>query len=226
LQLTENVSSLVTAFNKINVSGGGEEAEDVTGGLHYAATKIQWRTDSAKQLIFIADAPSHGSAYHTGDVGDELQALLSGKGDGRTTQQLTLGGKAITHFGGEQVIQRLCKLGVNMVGLNLSGTRTKTMFDEFTRHSKAVAGDGRGTFTTSEKVTTTELVRTVITKVEETVEQVAIVVPISEHVVWDFRFTSRYCALGLWTHIVVCSRVVVSDPTPAVALKPACTSSK
>jgi len=188
LDLTEDIPKLVTDFGKYSVGGGNQEAEDVTGGLNAAATKISWRTASAKQLIFIADAPGHGKAY-SGGAGDELEGHLSGKGDGRTTQNLTYGGKAITHYGGEHVIQELVKKGVHITGLKL-GSRTDTMFAAFTEHSKAVTGDGFGSFHESAKVSEADLVAKVVERVEIAVEQTQ-VITVSEHVVWDFRFTSR-----------------------------------
>lgn len=188
LDLTEDIPKLVTDFGGYRVGGGDKEAEDVTGGLNAAATKISWRTASAKQLIFIADAPGHGRAY-SGGAGDELDGHLSGKGDGRTTQNLTYGGKAITHYGGEHVIQELVKKGVHITGLKL-GPRTDTMFAAFTEHSKAVTGDGFGSFHESAKVSEADLVAKVVERVEIAVEQTQ-VITVSEHVVWDFRFTSR-----------------------------------
>jgi hypothetical protein len=39
------------------------------GGLKVTLTKLSWRSDAAKVLIHIADAPCHGSQYHN-DRGD------------------------------------------------------------------------------------------------------------------------------------------------------------
>ena len=56
-------------LDEIVAKGGGDDAEDVAGGL-YAGLNLSWRSN-ARYAIFIADAPGHGSKYHEKDVEDD-----------------------------------------------------------------------------------------------------------------------------------------------------------
>ena len=55
-------------LDEITALGGGDDAEDVAGGLH-AGLNMTWRSN-ARYAILIADAPGHGSKYHEKDVED------------------------------------------------------------------------------------------------------------------------------------------------------------
>jgi hypothetical protein len=55
----------------ITASGGGDEAEDVLGGLDCAVRRVIWPQESGTRIIFhMADAPPHGSQY--GSSNDSL----------------------------------------------------------------------------------------------------------------------------------------------------------
>ena len=56
-------------LENIVAKGGGDDAEDVAGGL-YAGYNMSWRSN-ARYAILIADAPGHGKKYHTKDVEDD-----------------------------------------------------------------------------------------------------------------------------------------------------------
>ena len=56
-------------LNEITAIGGGDDAEDVAGGLN-AGLKMNWRSN-ARYAILIADAPGHGNQYHESDVQDD-----------------------------------------------------------------------------------------------------------------------------------------------------------
>ena len=53
----------------IKAIGGGDDAEDVAGGLN-SGLNMNWRSN-ARYAILIADAPAHGNQYHTQDVQDD-----------------------------------------------------------------------------------------------------------------------------------------------------------
>ena len=56
-------------LDEITALGGGDDAEDVAGGLH-AGLNMTWRSN-ARYAILIADAPGHGSKYHEKHVEDD-----------------------------------------------------------------------------------------------------------------------------------------------------------
>ena len=53
----------------IKAIGGGDDAEDVAGGLN-SGLNMNWRSN-ARYAILIADAPAHGNQYHNQDVQDD-----------------------------------------------------------------------------------------------------------------------------------------------------------
>eukprot|EP00708_Paratrimastix_pyriformis_P004571 GAFH01003467.1.p1 GENE.GAFH01003467.1~~GAFH01003467.1.p1 ORF type:complete len:303 (+),score=48.02 GAFH01003467.1:137-910(+) len=70
----------------IEAAGGGDEAEDVIGGLEKVAA-LNW-TGDIRQLIHITDAPAHGMQFHGPDVGDDHPAGLPGQNPAQTLAQL------------------------------------------------------------------------------------------------------------------------------------------
>ena len=56
-------------LDEIKAKGGGDDAEDVAGGLN-AGLNMTWRSN-ARYAILIADAPGHGTQYHDKDVEDD-----------------------------------------------------------------------------------------------------------------------------------------------------------
>ena len=65
-EINENVFK--KRLENIVAKGGGDDAEDVVGGL-YAGYNMSWRSN-ARYTILIADAPCHGRKYHDNDVDD------------------------------------------------------------------------------------------------------------------------------------------------------------
>ena len=53
----------------IKAIGGGDDAEDVAGGLN-SGLNMNWRSN-ARYAVLIADAPGHGNQYHTTEVQDD-----------------------------------------------------------------------------------------------------------------------------------------------------------
>jgi hypothetical protein len=62
-------STIERYISSVSASGGGDGPEAVLDGIHDAAHKISWRTDSCKFVIHIADAPPHGKLYVTSGDG-------------------------------------------------------------------------------------------------------------------------------------------------------------
>ena len=56
-------------LDEIKALGGGDDAEDVEGGLN-AGYNMSWRSN-ARYAILIADAPGHGKKYHDKEVEDD-----------------------------------------------------------------------------------------------------------------------------------------------------------
>ena len=56
-------------LDEIKAIGGGDDAEDVAGGLN-AGLNMNWRSN-ARYAILIADAPGHGNQYHDAEVQDD-----------------------------------------------------------------------------------------------------------------------------------------------------------
>ena len=59
-------------LDEITCIGGGDDAEDVAGGLN-AGLNMNWRSN-ARYAILIADAPGHGNQYHTNEVQDDYES--------------------------------------------------------------------------------------------------------------------------------------------------------
>ena len=58
-------------LDEITCIGGGDDAEDVAGGLN-SGLNMNWRSN-ARYAVLIADAPGHGSQYHTAEVQDDYE---------------------------------------------------------------------------------------------------------------------------------------------------------
>ena len=60
----------IEAFKKfldtVAAKGGGDDPEDVTGGMNLALTGIRWKA-STRLIVHFADAPCHGKMYHSVD---------------------------------------------------------------------------------------------------------------------------------------------------------------
>jgi len=62
--LSSDIKSLRAFIEQVKPHGGGDLAEDVAGGLR-AIESLKWSPDSAKCVFMLADAPCHGSQYHS-----------------------------------------------------------------------------------------------------------------------------------------------------------------
>jgi len=61
---TEDVNSIVKTLEKVEATGGADEAEDVAGALN-EVKQMNWIGDK-RQLVIVCDAPCHGRQYHDG----------------------------------------------------------------------------------------------------------------------------------------------------------------
>ena len=61
---TNNISSFRSFVSNVKAKGGGDEAEDVFGGLEKAG-ELSW-TAVNRVLVHFGDAPCHGSRFHNG----------------------------------------------------------------------------------------------------------------------------------------------------------------
>ena len=63
IDLTENTSAVMSFMNSVRATGGGDECEDIFGGLE-RVVRLGWRNPN-RILIHIGDAPQHGSRFFT-----------------------------------------------------------------------------------------------------------------------------------------------------------------
>jgi len=63
-QFTTGLNTIRSQLSPINASGGGDAPEDIAGGLDQVL-KLDWECNT-RLLIHVADAPCHGSSYHSG----------------------------------------------------------------------------------------------------------------------------------------------------------------
>jgi hypothetical protein len=59
INLTEDISAFVDFMDEIKAHGGGDQCEDVFGGLERVLT-LDWKLPT-KILIHVGDSPQHGS---------------------------------------------------------------------------------------------------------------------------------------------------------------------
>jgi hypothetical protein len=64
LDFTTDLNAFKAHVEAQPATGGGDEAEDVFGGLD-AAIRLTW-TSASKIIVHVADAPCHGLAFHDG----------------------------------------------------------------------------------------------------------------------------------------------------------------
>lgn len=60
----------VIESDRCAATGGGDEAEDVLGGMQRALHELDWSGARVKIAIHVADAPHHGRKFCEADVGD------------------------------------------------------------------------------------------------------------------------------------------------------------
>lgn len=84
LDFVRNVDEFIRFVNNVKATGGGDECEDVAGGLN-RVTSLDWEgsgSGTSRILVHIADAPAHGAQYHQGcgdDYADKPTPDQSGK---------------------------------------------------------------------------------------------------------------------------------------------------
>ena len=66
---TEDISEVQTSLKNVKALGGSDEAEDIAGALE-KVLKLEWSQDTCKLVLWVCDAPAHGSIYHSSSVGD------------------------------------------------------------------------------------------------------------------------------------------------------------
>ncbi len=62
INLTEDTSAVMDFMDEIEANGGGDECEDVFGGLERVLT-LDWKFPT-RILIHVGDSPQHGSRYN------------------------------------------------------------------------------------------------------------------------------------------------------------------
>ena len=62
LDFTSNVEEAKTFISQIEVNGGGDEPEDIAGGLELVLN-MKWESN-ARYAVLVCDAPCHGNKYH------------------------------------------------------------------------------------------------------------------------------------------------------------------
>jgi hypothetical protein len=60
---TGNDEELADWLGKIEATGGGDTPEDFVGALEAVFTRLSWRPNSKRAVIWIADAPAHGRRF-------------------------------------------------------------------------------------------------------------------------------------------------------------------
>ena len=78
-----DINAFKSKLDEIKALGGGDDAEDVAGGLN-AGLNMSWRSN-ARYAILIADAPGHGEKYHESDVQDDY---LNGDPNGLVLEEI------------------------------------------------------------------------------------------------------------------------------------------
>ena len=71
MPLSSDFDAVQLALRKVHASGGNDTAEDVAGALQ-ALLELEWNAVATKTVLWVADAPAHGLAYHGPTVGDRF----------------------------------------------------------------------------------------------------------------------------------------------------------
>mmetsp|Transcript_26853 Transcript_26853/g.29279 ORF Transcript_26853/g.29279 Transcript_26853/m.29279 type:complete len:670 (-) Transcript_26853:21-2030(-) len=69
MRFTLNIEEFKTMVGSQVAKGGGDDAEDVLGGLHVVRA-LEWESET-RILYHIGDAPCHGSEYHSASCSDD-----------------------------------------------------------------------------------------------------------------------------------------------------------
>lgn len=71
MRFTNSVAEFVSMVSNQNAKGGGDDAEDVLGGLH-VVRGLDWQSET-RIVYHIADAPAHGREFHGADISDDYK---------------------------------------------------------------------------------------------------------------------------------------------------------
>jgi hypothetical protein len=67
---TSIVDEFIAGVQPIEAQGGGDEAEDVLGGMQTTLDQMNWQGARVKMVFHIGDSPHHGARFHDGRCGD------------------------------------------------------------------------------------------------------------------------------------------------------------
>ena len=62
INFTEDIDNFITSIKNFECYGGGDQPEDIAGGLNQAL-KMDWKS-TARYVVLVCDAPCHGAKYH------------------------------------------------------------------------------------------------------------------------------------------------------------------
>ena len=68
VDFTEDINEFTSSIKNLDCYGGGDQPEDVAGGLN-EALKLDWKSN-AKYVVLVCDAPCHGKKYHDINIDD------------------------------------------------------------------------------------------------------------------------------------------------------------
>lgn len=69
IPFTSDMESFCERLARMKCEGGGDEAEDVLGGMDVALKRLDWSSARIKVLFHIGDSPHHGSIFHDRSIG-------------------------------------------------------------------------------------------------------------------------------------------------------------
>jgi hypothetical protein len=64
IPFTKDIADFCEKLTKVDCTGGGDEAEDVLGGMDQALKALDWSDARIKVMFHIGDSPHHGSIFH------------------------------------------------------------------------------------------------------------------------------------------------------------------
>jgi hypothetical protein len=71
IDFTEDIEGVTQIIRTLKAEGGDDAAEDVAGGLQ-KLIGLSWSAAAdVRQVLFVADAPAHGTQYHDISISDE-----------------------------------------------------------------------------------------------------------------------------------------------------------
>ena len=108
---SSSISVFEAVIGAVVAGGGGDQCEDVVGGLDQAR-RLEWRSPT-RVLVLCGDAPCHGAEYHDGCLDDHP------------------GG---TGMAPAPILQALRKQGVDMTFMRVNASTDK-MIEAFDRHA-------------------------------------------------------------------------------------------